>query len=782
MANDNTLGAPTEGLGQTVTFTASGGVGVPQLQIPDRGAVRMGTQGGTPTSSGQARQVQAAQPDPTMAALMKLGGNLLAPAVKREQDAQFMQGMQRAAQGEAVKEIVDEQPWFSKIFGATSLVDGARVYTASAKAAAIATDLDTRMTDIAKMPGDVFANHINDTLNKATSGDPVTDGLVRQQFVSQMDDVMKRQARAHFTYQQSQFVETNRAFIGTKFAGLVAAEAAERNGMEQVGKDGSIKVVAAQDGDAMVAAVRAIEAMDTPEGMDPKVHNKVLTAEIVQSINNGSFAVYNMLEDSKMMERFEPEQASAIRAAVNAKRSQVRAEMPVEFASVINSAQRATDIAGNTPEVILAEVDKINKAYTKITGDKKPYVSAQGASSLLQALHRTQQQELEDARRGIRAANSEVDKKAKEAETINRVVERLSGGAPVNDAKAEEKQAAWSRLELDNPDKANRVRVLNFATEMDPDRRDALRNAVHYAKMTGNEMHMFAAYTRYYAPLAANGGDSGLTAAAAYAGDHAGTMQRYHAHMQGKQNPTQMDRDFAYQAAIQEPPKEPTKKEEAIAKHYAQGWAGNLYDASAFWNDDVPVKNPKQLAARLAPHVVQGVDTDKAVKAALSNNRDIYVAGGYDWRRGTGQTDLNAFYERAHKERDKLTPADKLEAHTVDAAHRNRAFAMAVEETAKKFGLGEVTQVFQVGNANDGTPQFGLLGSTPLGDTVSAYMTARDVETLWKTRDERSRAKKRFGPELTGVMAPVPDDRPGNHASPEEWAAYRKREAAKKSK
>ena len=93
-ANDNTLGAPTEGLGQTVTFTASGGVGVPQLQIPDRGAVRMGTQGGAPTSSGQARQVQAAQPDPTMAALMKLGGNLLAPAVKRDQEAQFMQGTQ----------------------------------------------------------------------------------------------------------------------------------------------------------------------------------------------------------------------------------------------------------------------------------------------------------------------------------------------------------------------------------------------------------------------------------------------------------------------------------------------------------------------------------------------------------------------------------------------------------------------------------------------------------------------------------------------------------------
>ncbi|RPA32810.1 hypothetical protein EGC79_20400 [Shewanella vesiculosa] len=167
MAKDNTLGAPTEGLGQTVTFTASGGVGVPQLQIPDRGAVRMGTQGGAPTSSGQARQVQAAQPDPTMAALMKLGGNLLAPAVKREQETQFMQGMQRAAEGEAVKEIVDEQPWYSKVFGATSLVDGARTYTAAAKAASIATDLDSRMPEIAKRPRQGFASPVNDLLGTA---------------------------------------------------------------------------------------------------------------------------------------------------------------------------------------------------------------------------------------------------------------------------------------------------------------------------------------------------------------------------------------------------------------------------------------------------------------------------------------------------------------------------------------------------------------------------------------------------------------------------------------
>ncbi|ASJ79283.1 internal virion protein [Curvibacter phage P26059B] len=782
MAKDNTLGAPTEGLGQTVTFTASGGVGVPQLQIPDRGAVRMGTQGGAPTSSGQARQVQAAQPDPTMAALMKLGGNLLAPAVKREQETQFMQGMQRAAEGEAVKEIVDEQPWYSKVFGATSLVDGARTYTAAAKAASIATDLDSRMPEIAKMPGQAFASHVNDLLGKAATGDGATDAIVRQQFMSQMPDVMKRQARSHFLYQQEQLVEANRTYIGTAFAGLAASDAMARNSGEGVGANGSIPRNVTDDGDVLTAGIKALEVFNVPAGMDPKVHSKVLAAEVVQSVNNGSFAVVNMLEKSGAMGRFEPEQASAIRSAVNAKRSQIRAELPADFAKVLSSASQAADVAGNTPEAILAEVDKINKAYSKITGDEKPYVTAQGASSLLQALYRTQQQELEELRRSGAKATTAAEKEAKAQETIDRAVERLKGGAPVNDFKAEEVRAAWARVQLKDPVEANRARILNVETQMDPDYRDGMRNAVNNAKISGSESHMFAAYQRYYVPLVAGGGDTGATAAAAYAGDHAGVLQRYHSQLRGNAQPTQMDRDLAYQYAIQPEVKEPTKKEEAIIKHYSQNIVSRAYDAIAGWNDDIPVKNPKQLAARLSPLVVQGIDTDKAVKAALANNKDIYVAGGYDWKRGAGQTDLNAFYERAHKERNKLTPADKLDAHTVDSAHRNRAFAMGVEETAKKFGLGEVTQIFQVANANDGTPQFALMGTSPLGDPLHAYMTARDVENLWKTRDERSRAKKRMGPELTGVMAPVPDDRPSIYASPEEWAAYRKREAAKKSK
>lgn len=724
MAKDNTLGAPTEGLGQTVTFTASGGVGVPQLQIPDRGAARVGTQGGAPTSSGQARQVQAAQPDPTMAALMKLGGNLLAPAVKREQEAQFMQGMQRAAQGEAVKEIVDEQPWFSKIFGATSLVDGARTYTAASKAASIATDLDSRMPEIAKMPGQQFAGYINDLLDKSATGDGATDAIVRQQFMSQMPDVMKRQARSHFLYQQEQLVEANRAYVGTAFAGLAASDAMARNSGEGVGENGSIPRSITDDGDVLTAGIKALEVFNVPEGMDPKVHSKVLTSEVIQSVNNGSFAVVNMLEKSGAMGRFEPEQASAIRSAVNAKRSQIRAELPVEFAKVLSSAAQAADVASSSPEAILAEVAKINKAYAKITGDEKPYVTAQGANSLLQALYRTQQQELEAARRGAITASTEAEKKAKAEQAVNNVVERLVIGSPVNDATAPEKRQAWATLATKRPQEVFDVRARNYATTKDEAFADALQNSVTIAVTAGNGATMYDVWQRMYSPLIKAGGDSGDAAAIAYAGNQAGVLNAFHQYMKNIPNPTQTQIDVAYAAAIVPKAKEPTKKETAVAKELKADWIDRGW--ALFANDSIPLEDPAGLARMLASNVPDGVDVADGIKAARANNKDINVMGGFHWKRGQNQADLVTFFEKTHN---------------VASDQRNRAVKMGVDTVAKENGLDTVTSVIQVGNTNDGKPQLVVMGSMANGDPAFALLPANRIEDLWVNRD-KTKAKE----------------------------------------
>jgi hypothetical protein len=732
MAKDNTLGAPTEGLGQTVTFAVQGGGGTPQLTLPERGAARLGVGGGNVTSTGQARQVQEARPDPTMAALMKLGGTLLQPAIKREQEAVFMEGMQRAAQGEAVKEIVDEQPWYSKIFGPTNLVDGARAYSAAAKAASIATDLDARVEDISKMPGQEFARHINSVLNDASTGDGATDAIVKQQFMTQMPEVMKKQARSHYLYQQKQLIEANRSYVGTAFAALTASDAAKRSAAGGTGEDGSIKVNTTDDGDTLVAAVRALDALETPTGMDPKVHKKSVAAEVVQAINTGSFAVYNTLVDSKAIDTFEPEQIAQIHAATNAMRTRTRAELPVEFSKVLANASAVAGRADNTQEDVLAAVEQINKAYAKMTGDKKPYVTAQGATSLLQLLDREQQQELERAKAASAKASTKAEKDDANAALVLTTASGLKMGRAMAGVKSEVLRDAWATLAGTQPGAVNQARARNYTDNVDEVFAESMRLNIGNAVLNGSSSTLNHVYTTQYLPLVqAAGTDIGEAPALKYAGEHADVISAFHRYMKRIPNPTQIDIDVAYAAAIQPKPKDPTKTEKEVAAELTTGRLGKFWDALG--GDAIALKDPAGAAHLLTPHIVAGADIGDAVRAARATAKDINMLGGYHWRRGTNQADLVDYFNVKHD-----VPADE----------RNRAVSMGVDTVAKENGLDSVTSVLQVANTNDGKPQLVVMGVMANGDPAFALLPATRIESEWANRD-KTKAKE----------VPMPDAR-----------------------
>jgi hypothetical protein len=128
--SDNSLGAPTEGLGQNVTFAYNTGRGPGQLEIGDPGRIRAGVIGGDTVGAGatRAQGVQDRNANATLDVLMKVGESIMAPMLKQKKTEAYVAGMQRAMQGEAVTEIATEQPWYSKIFGDSDVVEGARAY------------------------------------------------------------------------------------------------------------------------------------------------------------------------------------------------------------------------------------------------------------------------------------------------------------------------------------------------------------------------------------------------------------------------------------------------------------------------------------------------------------------------------------------------------------------------------------------------------------------------------------------------------------------------------
>ena len=163
MAADNTLGSPTEGLGANITFSGGDRRQPAQMRVGEAQQVRLGN---STKISLQTPVVglgnMANDNDPTLDLVMKVAGAVVGPALKKYQTEQYVAGMQRAASGAAVKDIVDEQPWYSRIFGDSDVVEGARAYTQQAKATETAMLMTENMQELRKLDGASAQAHFTD--------------------------------------------------------------------------------------------------------------------------------------------------------------------------------------------------------------------------------------------------------------------------------------------------------------------------------------------------------------------------------------------------------------------------------------------------------------------------------------------------------------------------------------------------------------------------------------------------------------------------------------------
>lgn len=205
MPSDNTLGAPTEGLGQNVTFAFSSDAGAPQLQLGDPGRINARVAGGAVDPYGsQGRPVAEAPESATMALLTKIGDAAVGEALKTRRTQAYISGMQRAMQGEAVTDIVNEQPWWSKLFGSSDVVEGARAYTGNSTAQLAAAQMTDDMPNLRTMDGPTAQQYFVKKVNDSMTGDAATDLSIQQALTKSMPGVMRIQAKEHYAWKQEQ--------------------------------------------------------------------------------------------------------------------------------------------------------------------------------------------------------------------------------------------------------------------------------------------------------------------------------------------------------------------------------------------------------------------------------------------------------------------------------------------------------------------------------------------------------------------------------------------------
>lgn len=783
MANDNTLGAPTEGLGQRVTFAFGQGARTPTLEIGQGSTIRAGVVGEGTVGAGNTRATGVrVEPNPTIELLGRIGDDILKPRLQRARTENFVAGMQRAMQGEAVADIARDQPWYSTLFGESDVVEGARAYAGHAVAQEAVSAMEDNMPKLRQMgPQDAQAFFTNEITSRLT-GDAATDATVMKSMTQALPSVMRRQAKEHYGWLQENATAAEAAAFRS---GAVALQRAARSGVTTPEE----MAVMRQD---------FVASLQPAAGRDLKGYKESMKDNLVLWATNGNFHALNaVLEpvagpDGKSMsfgDVLDADQRAQVQKAIEAGEAKARAKYSFDWNDDLAKieAQATFPNVGQTATDIATQIDAINARYSKETGSRSGLISpaerkAMVSGSAVAIVRERMRQAEADAASGklARTAEEKAAAAARKVEVIRQ--HGAQGGLGWLAASTEYSRpeinvvATQEYNSLGTQEEKNRFLVnnLKYNYTIDPVK-DMLTGTITSALSSEQYTPEVQAAFDQYAKLR----ETNRFAADAYYGKHATALEGFYNDVQAGMAPAGAFRDRFVNAERRGTmsKEDLTATVKVISDEYNSWlpqWAGGAKLAPG----------TARRVATLIGNDVQRMagatngDTKEAAtrvyRAALSNG--LEVMGGYAWQNGKGQTSLSQY----------LTTTTGPEGQAPVATDRiNEEVNLAVEELlyGGPAGAGILpdnasdTVVIRLPDAA-GVPQFHVQAVVG-GKVFDGRLLASDVFGLAAKRKAAKAASLTAGPKLTNIPPPR---QPSIYASQEEWAAYRQWQAEQAAK
>lgn len=288
----------------------------------------------------------------TMDVIFKLGGQVLKPFVEKEIQEQYMTGVRKAMEGQALKEIVDEQPWYTNIFGPNNAAEGARFYTAQTRIAQFQGDLQGKMSEFAEQGPEALQEYANKALDAAKTGDPVADAIITKEFVGSMAPAFKQQAKEAYIIQQKR---ANEAQTSAYTSSIRAADLLlRRPAVDEAEKADRANIL-----DNLVAGLA------TPEGQRFGAQEDNLYNAILANAAEGNVTALGELKNRGVFAALPADKADTLqRALVQGSLVALNRELP-KYA--VSKAQIEADQAAGV-EAFVARRKALNELFAKETG------------------------------------------------------------------------------------------------------------------------------------------------------------------------------------------------------------------------------------------------------------------------------------------------------------------------------------------------------------------------------------------------------------------------------
>lgn len=466
---------------------------------------------------------QVSNEDRTLDVLASGASKILAPVFDKIAKDKFYEGMQRAAQGEALNDIKENRPWYAKIFGDGATVMGARAYETERIAADYMAEATQAMPDLRKMNADEARQFLTSMADKYRTGDKEADAIIGMNVIKSMPGLLKEHAKARYKYTQEQMsLAQGQALMSgaQQYQNLFSSAHTDGRELTEDDKDG--------------AMMNMVRGWVKPSGQDDEAYNTTMANFIMSQAEAGNFHVIRAVEQSKVLDDLPLDKRRQVLDTIRRYRKADAMAAREEYGAVrYEIQQRIANGEQITGQQVRAAYAEVNAQYSARTGNTEPVFPAAAVGSDAIGAERAQ------ARIDAAIAN-DAGKGASQEEQVIGVMAGAANGTPMSvfsqaGVHSEQTiQEGYYRQYKATPEEDRREFLEKSSQGLSVIRGVKAEFADRWSASTGYDDAFRLAYADFLSLLPRDGGGNGQLLGKYLSEDQINVMTAFHRNLAGR--------------------------------------------------------------------------------------------------------------------------------------------------------------------------------------------------------------------------------------------------------